>query len=66
MRKNIGYTMANNIIQSLVITDESVNKQKKVLLFMARQHPGETVGSFVAEGIIETLSISSPLTVFLL
>ena len=33
---------------------------------MARQHPGETVGSFVAEGLVEALSQPTPESQFLM
>jgi len=35
------------------------NKNKKVVLISCRIHPGETCGSFMAEGIIKKLTSDS-------
>lgn len=40
-------------------TTKSMNapplRQNKSVIFLARQHPGETQGSFISEGIIDVL-----------
>lgn len=70
--KNIGFTLSNNLIPLLRLgskeeEDEGIRREeKKVILVLARQHPCETVGSFVAEGIITHLLSNSETSRFLL
>jgi hypothetical protein len=40
--------------------DDSKKDRKKVIAIMARQHPSETVGSFVMEGCLRYLVNGSP------
>ncbi|KAM3147684.1 hypothetical protein pb186bvf_000012 [Paramecium bursaria] len=47
-------TFLGNNLDIITITQPS-KEIKTGIVFMARQHPGETVGSFVLEGIIEYL-----------
>lgn len=53
--KNIGYTLANNLIPYLQITSQTDGQHKKVIALLARQHPGETSSSFLMESIIYAL-----------
>lgn len=56
-RVTVGKTLSRRPIEGLVIT-QPANKKKdnrKAIIFMARQHPGETQGSYVCEGVIEKL-----------
>lgn len=49
--------MSKRVIEALVI-GMSINKKRdnrKAIIIMARQHPGETQGSFVCEGVIDKL-----------
>lgn len=63
--KNIGYTIANNIIPTLRINKNP--KSKEVILITARQHPCETTGSFIAEYLIRNLLHQpTPITEYLL
>lgn len=53
----IGKTLSKKPIEALIISQQ-INKKRdnrKALVFMARQHPGETQGSFVCEGVVEKL-----------
>lgn len=56
-RVTIGKTIANRPMEVLVITQQ-INKKRdnrKAVIFMGRQHPGETQGSYVCEGVIDRL-----------
>lgn len=51
----VGKTISKKKIEALVIT-QRINKKKdtrKAIIIMARQHPGETQGSFVCDGVID-------------
>ncbi len=50
--KSIGYSIANNIIPTVKIAKQPSNQ---VVLVIARQHPCETTGSFIAENLINLL-----------
>jgi hypothetical protein len=52
-----GKTLSKRNIEALSIC-HPLNKKRdnrKAIIVMARQHPGETQGSFVCEGVIERL-----------
>lgn len=51
--KNIGYSIANNIIPTVRINRHPSTNQ--VVLVIARQHPCETTGSFIAEYLLRHL-----------
>lgn len=53
-RSSIGKSVANNPIELLTITDTQEKKpdNRKIIIIMARQHPGESQGSYVCEGAI--------------
>lgn len=54
--KNVGITLGANEVDLLEITNtEFVNKNKKSVWIIARQHPGETTSGFMVEGIIDML-----------
>ncbi|CAD8114872.1 unnamed protein product [Paramecium sonneborni] len=52
--KNIITSQAGNEIQIITITNDNKD-EKQGLLFIGRQHPGETPSSYVIEGIINCL-----------
>lgn len=56
-RSTIGKTVGNNPIEVLTITDTLEKKpdNRKIIVIMARQHPGETQGSLVCEGVMTFL-----------
>jgi len=50
----IGKSLSKRIIECLIIS-QPINKKRdsrKAIIVMARQHPGETQGSYVCEGVI--------------
>ncbi|KAL4463245.1 hypothetical protein ABPG74_007246 [Tetrahymena malaccensis] len=63
------HTISNNAVPLLTITNKEKDfiekgktqnpphesKQKKIAMLMARQHPGETVSSFLMQGVIDFL-----------
>lgn len=51
--KTIGYSISNNIIPAIRFSKRE--EAKEIILILARQHPCETVGSFVAEKIMQNL-----------
>ena len=53
----IGQTFAKKNIEALVIGQQGNRKkdQRKAIVIMSRQHPGESQGSYVCEGVIEKL-----------
>lgn len=53
----IGKTLSKKSIEGLVITQKIKTKKdsRKAIIIMARQHPGETQGSFVCDGVIDRL-----------
>ena len=53
----IGKTISKKNIESLVIGTKLGKKKdtRKAIIVMARQHPGETQGSFVCDGVIDRL-----------
>lgn len=54
---DVGRTLSKRLIQALAIT-YPLNKKRdnrKAVVIMARQHPGETQGSYVCEGVIDKL-----------
>ena len=65
--KTVGYSIANNIIPSLRFSRESKEKEKEkeVILILGRQHPCETVGSFLAEEIMKFLMNKNGVTDFM-
>lgn len=62
--KTVGYSISNNIIPSIKMSKESA-KNKEVILILGRQHPCETVGSFIAEGIVKYLTQRHTISSFL-
>lgn len=56
---NIGKTLAKKNIEALIITQKLKVKKdtRKAIIIMARQHPGETQGSFVCDGVIDRLLV---------
>lgn len=53
--RSLSYSIANNIIPAVRISQKNQNSPN-VVVFLARQHPCETVGSFIAEKIMKLLS----------
>lgn len=49
--------MSKKNIEALIITQKAKTKKdpRKAIIIMARQHPGETQGSFVCDGVIDKL-----------
>jgi murein tripeptide amidase MpaA len=58
VRSVIGKSVGNNPIELLTITEPIDRKQdnRKIIVVMARQHPGETQGSYVCEGMMDFLT----------
>jgi cytosolic carboxypeptidase protein 2/3 len=53
---SIGSTICDNEVPEVTITGSmGKNKEKRVLVFMARQHPGEVWSSYMALGIMRGL-----------
>ena len=53
----MGKSLSKKPIEGLMIT-QKINKKRdnrKAIIVMARQHPGETQGSYVCEGVIDKL-----------
>lgn len=53
----VGKTLSKRNIDGLMIC-QALNKKRdnrKAIIVMARQHPGETQGSYVCEGVIDKL-----------
>ena len=63
--KTVGYSVSNNIIPVLRFTQPS-DKNKDVVLILARQHPCETVGSFIAEKLMSQLMDKNKISSFLM
>ena len=63
--KTVGYSVSNNIIPVLRFTQPS-EKNKDIMLILARQHPCETVGSFIAEKLISQLIDKNKISSFLM
>lgn len=68
-RVSIGKTLSKRTIEGLIIT-YNLNKKKKdsrkAIFILARQHPGESQGSYVCEGVVERLLSKSKEAEFLL
>jgi hypothetical protein len=58
--KTVCYSVANNIVPLVHFYKEKQPKEQ-VILILARQHPCETVGSFIAEAIIQELAKAEPM-----
>ena len=58
VRSIIGKSVGNNPIELLTVTEPLDRKQdnRKIIVVMARQHPGETQGSYVCEGVMDFLT----------
>ena len=48
----IGNTCLKKNIPMVHIGQEDKNTNKKAIIFLARQHPGESVGSFIMDEIM--------------
>ena len=57
--RNIGQTCLKNNIPIVEFCQEESHSIKKAIIILARQHPGETVGSFIMDEILSLLSKSS-------
>jgi murein tripeptide amidase MpaA len=60
-RFSIGKTVSKRQIEVLMIC-LPINKKRdnrKAIIIMARQHPGETQGSYACEGVIERLLLKN-------
>lgn len=55
-KNTICRTLAGNRVQVLTLTNPSEIDNKKVIVITARLHPGQTVSSFIAKGMIDYLS----------
>ena len=53
--KTLSYSIANNIIPVVKISPRN-QSNAEVVVILARQHPCETVGSFIAEKMIKLLT----------
>lgn len=53
--KAIATTLGGNDVNLLQISSPDVVSGKKIIWVLGRQHPGETTGSFMMEGIIDYL-----------
>ncbi|PSV26272.1 hypothetical protein C9J44_18065 [Photobacterium sp. GB-27] len=53
--ETLGHTLDNRDMSLLVIGDESTAENKKKVWVIARQHPGETMAEWFAEGLIQRL-----------
>jgi hypothetical protein len=51
----VAYTISNNAVPLVKLRHAEYIEGGKKILIMGRQHPGETVGSFVLEGFIKNL-----------
>lgn len=61
-KKEIGRTLANIPVPLLIVTNPKVQgSSKKDVVVIARQHPGECVGSWAAQGFIKFLIGNSSL-----
>lgn len=50
--KTIGFTALKKSIPLVHIGQEDRNSNKKAIILLARQHPGESVGSFIMDEIM--------------
>ena len=57
--KKLGHTLADNVIPAMKIWTETT-EGKETILITARQHPCETVSSFVCEGLVNHLLSQTP------
>ncbi|KJG02791.1 M14-type cytosolic carboxypeptidase [Photobacterium angustum] len=53
--ETLGHTLDNRDMSLLVIGDESTAENKKKVWVIARQHPGETMAEWFAEGLVQRL-----------
>jgi murein tripeptide amidase MpaA len=60
VKRRLCQTLAMNDCDYVTITSKKHSADKKGVMIIARQHPGEVTSSFVAEGIIEFLVSSHP------
>ena len=60
-------TIANNCCEYIVITSNSGKrrKQRHGVVIIARQHPGETMGSWVMQGVLQFLLSDNPMAIYL-
>ena len=66
---SVGTTLCNNEVPEVSITSSEsakTDKEKKVIIIMARQHPGEVWSSYVCEGVMRALLKDSPESKYLL
>ncbi len=53
--QSLGETVDGRDFDMLVIDDEDIEQEKKNIWVIARQHPGETMAEWCAEGFLETI-----------
>jgi hypothetical protein len=56
-RITVTKSLSKRLIEAMIIT-QPINKKRdnrKAVIVLARQHPGESQGSFVCEGLVEKL-----------
>lgn len=54
-RKVLARSLGGNLVEMVSITNAQQCVNKRVIFVTARVHPGETVSSFVCEGVISFL-----------
>lgn len=62
--KPLGYSITNNIIPVVRIYNQK-SPRDNVILVIARQHPCETVGSFIAEKFMKYLVSNNDIAAYL-